>query len=96
MEHQDLSKLKVSGGGVELKFSRFVCAESQFTLLTFFLMYFQIAELRELLKAKGLRTVGNKQELIDRLQLSFETTSGDLDLTKLEDELLNVSWMSGT
>jgi hypothetical protein len=43
-----------------------------------------------MLKARGLNSVGNKQELIDRLHLSLAESSVDLD-SKLEDELLNVS-----
>lgn len=46
----------------------------------------KVAELREMLKAKGLNSVGNKQELIERLQAA--TSVGDL---QFEDDLLNVS-----
>lgn len=45
----------------------------------------QVAELRERLKLKGLNSVGNKQELIERLQ-SAADSSGVID----EDDLLNV------
>lgn len=49
----------------------------------------KVAELREMLKAKGLNSVGNKQELIERLQAAMSESSGDL--SKFEDDLLNVS-----
>lgn len=42
-----------------------------------------------MLKAKGLNSVGNKQELIERLQAAMSESSGDL--SKFEDDLLNVS-----
>lgn len=42
-----------------------------------------------MLKIKGLNSVGNKQELIERLQAAMSESSGDLD--RLEDDLLNVS-----
>lgn len=47
----------------------------------------KVAELREQLKIKGLNSVGNKQELIERLQAAMSESSGDLD--RLEDDLLN-------
>jgi SAP domain len=48
-----------------------------------------VAELRELLKLRGLNSVGNKQELVDRLsQAAVSESSGELD--KFEDDLLNV------
>jgi hypothetical protein len=53
-----------------------------------------VAELREMLKVKGLNSVGNKQELIDRLQAAMSESSGDLD--RLEDDLLNVCLHSST
>lgn len=40
-----------------------------------------------MLKEKGLNSVGNKQELIERLQAAMSESSGDLN----EDDLLNVS-----
>lgn len=43
--------------------------------------------MREMLKLKGLNSVGNKQELIERLQASMSESSGELN----EDDLLNVS-----
>lgn len=39
-----------------------------------------------MLKEKGLPTVGNKQELIERLQAAVSESSGELN----EDDLLNV------
>jgi hypothetical protein len=52
------------------------------------MIYLKVAELREMLKAKGLNAVGNKQELIERLQSTMSESSGDL--SKFEDDLLNV------
>ncbi|XP_070501267.1 SAP domain-containing ribonucleoprotein [Chironomus tepperi] len=46
----------------------------------------KVSELREALKAKGLNTTGNKQELIDRLTASNSDSVID---PKFEDELLN-------
>jgi len=45
----------------------------------------KVAELREMLKMKGLNSVGNKQELIERLQAAMSDSSGELN----EDDLLN-------
>lgn len=42
-----------------------------------------------MLKAKGLNSVGNKQELIERLQTAMSESSGDLSKFE-EDDLLNV------
>lgn len=39
-----------------------------------------------MLKLKGLNAVGNKQELIERLQAAMSESSGELN----EDDLLNV------
>lgn len=44
-----------------------------------------------MLKLKGLNSVGNKQELIERLQAAMSDSSGDL---QFEDDLLNVSCAS--
>lgn len=43
-----------------------------------------------MLKSKGLNSVGNKQELVERLQSAMSESSGDL--SKFEDDLLNVSF----
>jgi SAP domain-containing ribonucleoprotein len=47
----------------------------------------QVSELREALKAKGLNTTGNKQELVDRLSASL--LDGSHIDSKFEDDLLN-------
>jgi SAP domain len=58
-------------------------------LFSLSLLLIQVAELRELLKLRGLNSVGNKQELVDRLsQAAVSESSGELD--KFEDDLLNV------
>ncbi|CRK97828.1 CLUMA_CG011204, isoform A [Clunio marinus] len=50
--------------------------------------YFEllVAELREMLKTKGLNTVGNKQELVERLQSAVSESSSEI---LNEDDLLN-------
>lgn len=53
----------------------------------FIFNFSKVSELREALKAKGLNTTGNKQELIDRLTAA-NSDGADLD-PKFEDELLN-------
>lgn len=40
-----------------------------------------------MLKSKGLNSVGNKQELVERLQAAVSESSGELN----EDDLLNVN-----
>lgn len=40
-----------------------------------------------MLKTKGLNSVGNKQELVDRLNAAMSESSGEIN----EDDLLNVS-----
>ena len=46
----------------------------------------KVAELKAALKAKGLTTSGNKQELVERLQLATMTHEGDAtDGDLLED-----------
>lgn len=35
-------------------------------------LYFQVADLKKELKARGLNAVGNKTELVERLQLSLQ------------------------
>lgn len=42
-----------------------------------------------MLKNKGLNSVGNKTELIERLQAAMSESSGDLE-SKFEDDLLGV------
>lgn len=80
MADQDLTKLKVRNCEFKLKFQKIT------SITKFVCLFWKVAELRELLKVKGLNSVGNKQELIERLQAAVSESSGELN----EDDLLNV------
>ena len=61
---------------------------------------FQVPDLKRELKARGLSTSGNKNELIDRLQNSLKTKCEDAASVEsaddLEEDLLNVSFTEVT
>lgn len=80
MADQDLSKLKVVNDRLRSKIVEII------SITKFVCLFSKVAELREMLKGKGLNSVGNKQELIERLQAAMSESSGDLN----EDDLLNV------
>ncbi len=46
----------------------------------------KVAELKAALKARGLTTTGNKQELIERLQLASMSNEGDANDTDLLED----------
>lgn len=88
MSDQDFTKLKVEKRRFFVFFQKrlFHNQRIEFNLFVLFLIPLKVAELREMLKLKGLNAVGNKQELIERLQVSMSESSGELN----EDDLLNV------
>ena len=60
MMDQDFSKMKVRTINFFGIYKRF--------MILFIFENMKVAELRDALKAKGLNTTGNKQDLIERLQ----------------------------
>lgn len=59
MADQDITKMKVSG------------ARTIFKTMFLKFPFLQVADLRRELKLKGLNTVGNKNELLERLQAAL-------------------------